>query len=605
MVVLGAIFLLPTPKTFISADTPVSADLKASHFPKLANYFLKWELTDAEARDLSRYDVLVLDMEVQQTSLDQLKKIKQYNPSIKILAYVTSQEIMTNAKYIPGFYLRNNLFNGIDESWYLKKANGEKISSWPGTYLLNSTDLARQVNGKTWNTYLPEFMHNRVMSTGLWDGIYYDNIWHEINWVAPDQVDINNDYQKDGQAYVDQKWADGVKKLLSYSRQLEADDKIIMVNGDIVDSYKPYVNGRMLESFPTPWGSDGSWEYSMQNYQLSDGPIYPTMITILNGNTDNTGIMDYKKMRFALVSSMIFDHGYFSFDHGTSDHSQLWRFDEYKFDLGKPMGAAYTYLYNNPQASELMQKSVWRRDFENGTVLLNSTTQQQAITLEKTYHKINGSQDPTVNNNQLVNNIVLQPDDAIILLKPKSIIVHPVNKYIKERVFNVDGGYISEIKNSAYDANNFNVDLNRDGVKENIRTQANKIIIKNYEINQTIEFYPFGKKNKANLSIAAGDLEGDGKIEIIAAPQSGIAEVRVFNEQGRQLLPGFYPFGTKKRQGATIAVGDINYDGSAEILATPYGFSNIKIFNKQGNTIKSGFNAFSNNWLPVKIEISN
>ncbi len=56
--------------------------------PKRANYYLSWEISDAKARELAKWDLLILDMETQVSSLSALKKIRQLNPNIIILAYI-------------------------------------------------------------------------------------------------------------------------------------------------------------------------------------------------------------------------------------------------------------------------------------------------------------------------------------------------------------------------------------------------------------------------------------------------------------------------------------------------------------------------------------
>jgi hypothetical protein len=64
------------------------------------------------------------------------------------------------------------------------------------------------------------------------------------------------------------------------------------------------------------------------------------------------------------------------------------------------------------------QKGVWRRDFDNGIVLVNPKGNgQQTVTLETSYIKIRGSQDPVTNNGQTVTTVTLKDRDGIILLR--------------------------------------------------------------------------------------------------------------------------------------------------------------------------------------------
>ena len=96
-------------------------------YPKLANYYLNWSIdSDQEARELAKWDLLILDMEMQVYSPQMLTKLKQYNPNIKLLAYVTSQEIRNDSLSLYGNSLRKRLYQQIDDQWWLKDANGNR-----------------------------------------------------------------------------------------------------------------------------------------------------------------------------------------------------------------------------------------------------------------------------------------------------------------------------------------------------------------------------------------------------------------------------------------------------------------------------------------------
>ena len=66
-------------------------------YPRLANYFLKWGISRAEAIELAKWDVVIVDMEAQTYLPENLKLLRQLNPNIIILAYITAQEIRTDA----------------------------------------------------------------------------------------------------------------------------------------------------------------------------------------------------------------------------------------------------------------------------------------------------------------------------------------------------------------------------------------------------------------------------------------------------------------------------------------------------------------------------
>jgi hypothetical protein len=70
--------------------------------PQIANLFYQWHVTEAEAKQLAKWDILIIDMEAQHYSPDSLKLIRQYNPNIKLLAYLSSQEVRGDSEQLHG-----------------------------------------------------------------------------------------------------------------------------------------------------------------------------------------------------------------------------------------------------------------------------------------------------------------------------------------------------------------------------------------------------------------------------------------------------------------------------------------------------------------------
>ena len=103
-------------------------------FPRLANIFLKPYITEEEARDLSKWDLLVLGMQVQHNNPEIFRIIKERNPDTIILAYVAPAEV-------PLFRLDeiedeggpwHKLVSQIPDQWYLYNSEGYHISFWTG-----------------------------------------------------------------------------------------------------------------------------------------------------------------------------------------------------------------------------------------------------------------------------------------------------------------------------------------------------------------------------------------------------------------------------------------------------------------------------------------
>lgn len=79
-------------------------------------------------------------------------------------------------------------------------------------------------------------------------------------------------------------------------------------------------------------------------------------------------------------------------------------------------------------------------------------------------------------------------------------------------------------------------------------------------------FFAFDKTFRGGVDVAAGDVDGDDKAEIIAASGKGrVTTVRIFRKDGT-LLAEAKPFGETDTFGASVEAVDIDGDGTVEIL---------------------------------------
>ena len=95
------------------------------------------------------------------------------------------------------------------------------------------------------------------------------------------------------------------------------------------------------------------------------------------------------------------------------------------------------------------------------------------------------------------------------------------------------------------------------------------------------EFWAYDTSFLGGVYVAAGDLNGDGFAEIITgAGPGGGPHVKVFNGETLQEHASFPAYGTEFNGGVRVAVGDVNGDGSPEILtgAGPGAGPHVKVF---------------------------
>ncbi len=590
------IFLVVFLFLLLSPLSQINISQAQTDYPRLANYFLKWTIDDSEAQELAKWDLLILDMEVQENSRTQLEAIRTYNPNIQILAYITSQEIIDypNNPYQFNAPMRQKLYYSIDDGWWLRNGQNEKISFWSGTYMLNLSDGAgTNSNGERWNDFLPRFVDQEILSTGLWDGVFYDNLWGDVGWVNGDNIDIDNNGNIKSYSYINNRWAEGTKKMAASSRQLNS-DKLIIGNGKIFWGFQEYLNGMMLEDFPSSWENGGTWAGSLESYlSLADYNREPQISLVHIYSTDPN---DLQRMRFGLTSTLM-DNGYFSFDYSQARHEHLWRYDEYETTLGQPQKKAYNLLSNNSYPTS----GLWRRDFDSAIALVNSTNKQQSYVFNKEeFEKLQGTQDTSVNDGTIVNWVRLEPEDGVILFKRQTEITDQVfDNGVFVRVFDDQGeqprnGFFAYLDSFPGQSQVLITDLDNDQEKEILVNYQGTITIYK-DGRESLVFQPYQSQFSGAISIAVSDLNGDGTKEIITgAGPGGGPHVRVFSKDGQPLIGGFFAYDKDFRGGVNVVVLDLNNDGTKEIItgAGPGGGPHVRVFSKDGQPLIGGFFAY-------------
>ena len=120
------------------------------------------------------------------------------------------------------------------------------------------------------------------------------------------------------------------------------------------------------------------------------------------------------------------------------------------------------------------------------------------------------------------------------------------------------------------------------------------------EVKYTPGFQAYADSLRVGFNVVSGDLNGDGKDEIIVAPRHGGApHIRIFNHLGDPVFtPGFYAYSEDSRCGVDLATGDLNGDGKEEIITIPGEGcpAHVKVFNFVGESqFTLGFHAYDTN----------
>ncbi len=119
------------------------------------------------------------------------------------------------------------------------------------------------------------------------------------------------------------------------------------------------------------------------------------------------------------------------------------------------------------------------------------------------------------------------------------------------------------------------------------------------KLKQTSSFTALDGKFDGGSDIALGDVDGDGKDEIvIGAGKDGGPLVQIIEADGT-LIKQWYAYDEGLRTGIKVAVGDLNDDGKAEIVTGtgPGGGPFVRVFNMSGELqFGNGFFAFDKNF---------
>jgi len=107
-------------------------------------------------------------------------------------------------------------------------------------------------------------------------------------------------------------------------------------------------------------------------------------------------------------------------------------------------------------------------------------------------------------------------------------------------------------------------------------------------------FVPYDPNFKGGINVAVGDVAGDSKAEIITGAGSGGGpHVRIFNGTG-QAVGGFFAYDPAFHGGVNVAAGDVTGGGKAEIVtgAGPGGGPHVRVFDGSGTPVGGGFFAY-------------
>lgn len=336
----------------------------------------------------------------------------------KLFSYININETET--------YQEQTLLNQVtSQHWYLypQGTSGTPVpSSYAGATEVNSTTFTKpDANGKNWFEWYDDYRYANYVAgdssdkpDAYGDGFFTDNVF----WMPRVDGDWNLDGTTDSQndPTVQGWYRAGYHAHFAYLQKIWPGSTQL---GNVADwgqsnstlgVYDQMIPGGVLEgylgdswSFETYAGFAGM----MAAYEKTMDALAAPKLGIVG---DDQGATDYQGMRYGLGATLM-DDGYYYHSAGGSYSYQLAWYDEFDSNLGHPSSTAQGARQTGP-----WKQGVWRRDFDNGIVLVNPKGNgSQNVTLGGTFTKLKGTQDPMVNDGSTVTSVTLPDRDGIIL----------------------------------------------------------------------------------------------------------------------------------------------------------------------------------------------
>lgn len=240
-------------------------------------------------------------------------------------------------------------------------------------FSLNFSDFCGKVNGLRYNEALPQAAVDNH-DQRYFDGIATDGIWlkpREAEQKGSIDLDRNgvNDYDEHGTQWVNDRWKEGVDKVIREINRINDNRPLILNSGRFHEPefYWTESNGMIMENtafIPSVSVYKNRYEDWMKvarepHLLIFDGMGYHKE--------------DYVRMRY-LLGMTLFGDGYFSYTDNDLHHYHYY-YDEYDVDLGRPTTSMQLV---RPNGSD--ERGVYVRFFTKGAVILNASESEQTVT---------------------------------------------------------------------------------------------------------------------------------------------------------------------------------------------------------------------------------
>jgi hypothetical protein len=148
-------------------------------------------------------------------------------------------------------------------------------------------------------------------------------------------------------------------------------------------------------------------------------------------------------------------------------------------------------------------------------------------------------------------------------------------------------------------------DLNSDGFGDIIAAPSgfgmppHVVAISGHNLSTTLfSQYVYSSSFRGGVSVAAGDVNGDGPQDIIAAPLAGAPpHIVSFNGRTGALLQSYYAYSPSYMGGVSITAADLDNDGFTEVITGASATApHVVILDARTQSVKASFYAYAANF---------
>jgi putative glycosyl hydrolase-like family 15 (GHL15) protein/carbohydrate binding protein with CBM4/9 domain len=342
-------------------------------YPYIAGGNRYGPLDEATCDSVARFDQVIIDASpVSEYRPDVAAALRARNPDISLLAYVNAGGIWLAAEpdstvHYPTRFRR-----------LVRDMNGFLYNRAGGHYSDYNVNLAKrdQFGRYVLAEALADLFHDAIVSTGAWDGMFFDVYCDDIGWTQTPAESI--DYQRAGHptlAAFNAAYQAGGEALATRLRNLAGPSFLLVGNCGQGTKYTTF-NGWMRENFPLQNG--GTWYENMfrtpGGYFTDDAnflaPRHNYLFSAAVPSWDPYAANNARKVRFGLGSASL-GEGYGAFGNADRNVSTCnysgWWYDEYAVDatgrasdrladtgwLGQPLGPPFQMIWigSAPDAS--------------------------------------------------------------------------------------------------------------------------------------------------------------------------------------------------------------------------------------------------------------